>query len=129
MVGPEALGEKAEDVAHRDHADEVAALDDGQVAELARRHQLGRGEDAAVGDSKSAPVPASLSTSRSVKIPTGTVSSQTTTEPTFASSILRIAVAAVSSGRAVTSLTRITPPICILPPLARRPLVANGTIP
>ena len=63
--------------------------------------------------SKSAPAPARRRTSRSVKMPTGTVPSQTTTEPTFFSSMRRIASAAVSSGSAVTSRTRITPPICM----------------
>src|SRR5437588_672188 len=73
-----------------------------------------------------APLPASRNTSRSVKIPTGSGPSHTTTEPTPASSIVRIASAAVWSGLAVTSCVRITPPICIFH-LHRR-LVTNDTI-
>ena len=46
---PEPLGEVAEDVADRDDADEVAALDDGEMAEFPLPHQLGRGEDAVLG--------------------------------------------------------------------------------
>src|SRR5438270_5562115 len=73
-----------------------------------------------------APLPASRNTSRSVKIPTSSGPSHTTTEPTPASSIVRIASAAVWSGLAVTSCVRITPPICIFH-LHRR-LVTNDTI-
>src|SRR3989440_5244286 len=73
-----------------------------------------------------APLPASRNTSRSVKIPTGSGPSHTTTEPTPASSIVRIASAAVWSGLAVTSCVRITPPICIFH--LHRQLVTNDTI-